>query len=100
MAQDYVVFVHLRDATTDALLAQVDEMPQSAAAAGAGRYPTSLWMSGEVVTDVHTLSLAGQDPSSPAVIYVGLYVPADGAHLTVGGERRLQLTRFPQPSSE
>jgi hypothetical protein len=100
MAHDYVVFVHLRDATTDALLAQVDEMPQSVATAEAGRYPTSLWMPGEVVTDVHTLAVADQDPSSLAVIYVGLYVPTDGAHLTVAEELRLQLTRFPQPSRE
>ncbi len=84
MPQDYVVFLHLRNAETDAPVAQVDEMPR------AGGYPTSLWMSGEVVTDDHVLTLPPDPAPGDYVLYVGLYL-TDGTHLTVDGAQRLRL---------
>ena len=93
MDRDYVVFVHLREATTDALVAQIDEMPQSATAAG-GRYPTSLWMAGEVVADTHVLPVPRDEVAAPVTLQVGLYLPDNGEHLTVDGDRRYQLTVF------
>ena len=84
MPQDYVVFLHLRDAEADAPVAQVDEMPR------AGGYPTSLWMSGEVVTDDHVLTLPPDLAPGDYVLYVGLYL-TDGTHLTVDGAQRLRL---------
>ncbi|MBN1249562.1 MAG: hypothetical protein JXC32_18010, partial [Anaerolineae bacterium] len=96
MEEDYVVFLHLRDAASDALIVQVDEMPQSPDATAAVRYPTSLWMPGEVITDRHTLALPEVPLSGAAYLYVGLYLPEDGTHLTVAGVSRLQLASFPE----
>ncbi len=84
MPQDYVVFLHLRSAEGDAPVAQVDEMPR------AGGYPTSLWMSGEVVSDEHVLTLPPDLAPGDYVLYVGLYL-TDGTHLTVDGAQRLRL---------
>ncbi|MCX8066778.1 MAG: hypothetical protein N3B68_02945 [Anaerolineae bacterium] len=77
MEEDYTVFVHLIDLQSGIILAQVDEMPQR------GAYPTSLWMTGEVVRDEHTLAV----PSLPAGTYalrVGLYLTETGQRLPAG----------------
>ena len=71
--QDYTVFVHLMDAEGE-LLAQDDAPPN------AGRYPTSWWLSGDVIRDPHTLALPGA-PSAGWELRVGLYDPATGARL-------------------
>jgi hypothetical protein len=62
---DYTVFVHLtRDG---AILAQDDSFPAR------GYYPTSLWRVGDIVSDVHTLTLPEPyDPIEHKLI-VGLY---------------------------
>lgn len=83
---DQTVFVHLLNAA-GTLVAQADGPPGSTAE------PTSTWEPGQVITDVHTISL----PALPAGAYhlqVGLYnvqssvrLPATGAGLTTGADR-------------
>jgi hypothetical protein len=63
---DYVVFVHLMDAS-GRLVASHDGPPMG------GRFPTRAWLPGDVVPDVHQLVL---DPGAPAGVYrlqVGMY---------------------------
>jgi hypothetical protein len=84
MSQDYVVFLHLRETESALLVAQVDEMPRE------GSYPTSLWMRGEVVSDVHTLVLPPGLPPGSYTLSVGLYLPT-GVHLQVEGATRVSL---------
>ncbi|MGC9469106.1 MAG: hypothetical protein ACP5HS_10980, partial [Anaerolineae bacterium] len=87
MDEDYVVFLHLEESEDGALVAQVDEMPRE------GTYPTSLWMQGEVISDVHTMTLP-QDlrvASSGYRLCVGLYLPVSGDHLMADGQPRLCL---------
>jgi hypothetical protein len=91
MSEDYVVFVHLRDAETGELIAQVDEMPRPAGHAGLEHYPTSLWVRDEVVTDVHTVMVPSDMPAGSYTVTIGLYLPENGAHLTAGGERQFSL---------
>ncbi len=83
--RDYRVFVHLRNQQTGVVVAQVDATP------GEGRYPTSLWMEGEFVTDRHTLSLPPDLRGSSYAVDVGLYIPMSGDYLEVGGARSLPL---------
>ena len=91
MSEDYVVFVHLRDAATGELIAQVDEMPRPAGKPGLDTYPTSLWMRDEVVTDVHTVVVPSDLSAGSYTVTIGLYLPENGAHLTADGERQFSL---------
>jgi hypothetical protein len=77
--QNYKIFVHLFDPTTEQIVAQSDAMPRDNA------YPTSRWFKGEVVTDTIALSLAGV-PAGPYRIAIGLYLPPND-RLPVGGDR-------------
>jgi hypothetical protein len=71
---DYTVFAHVVS-SSGGILAQRDASPQD------GRYPTSAWDAGEVVTDTLAIpmppSLAGQT----VCLRLGLYDPATGARL-------------------
>ncbi len=82
---DYRVFVHLIARETGQVVAQTDEMPQH------GRYPTSWWLSGEVVRDVHLLPVPADLPPSEYALRVGFYRPLSGAYLPVEGERGIVL---------
>jgi hypothetical protein len=75
METSYTVFAHLLrpDGT---MAAQHDSVPAG------GAYPTTLWVSGEVVADRHVLDL----PDLPAGVYtleVGMYVAETGMRLAV-----------------
>ncbi|RME36252.1 MAG: hypothetical protein D6793_06055, partial [Thermoflexia bacterium] len=78
---DYTRFVHLFDPATRAVVAQNDSPPRG------GKYPTSWWTAGEVVTETVTLPLEGA-PSGAYRLAVGLYdatvtrLPATGAEGT------------------
>jgi len=64
--EDYVVFVHLLSADGQ-LVSGHDGPPMG------GRYPTSVWLPGEVVPDIHPMVL---DPETPVGMYrlqVGMY---------------------------
>ena len=64
---DYTVFVHLFDpAMPGVIITQSDAMPRR------GGYPTRLWLPGEVVDDVVSLSL-GDVPLGSYQLAVGLY---------------------------
>ena len=69
--RDYTVFVHLLDSSGQ-LRAQADSPPAS------GKYPTSVWDAGEVIADLHSLSLALDLPAGEYRIAVGLYDPETG----------------------
>jgi 4-amino-4-deoxy-L-arabinose transferase-like glycosyltransferase len=66
--EDYVVFVHLRDAFSTAY-AQDDSQPRQ------DWYPTSLWRAGETILDEHSLYFSESVLPSPLDLYVGLYAP-------------------------
>jgi len=68
MEADYKVFVHLFDPATETIVAQRDAMPRE------GRYPTSRWAEGEVVSDSIILSLA-EAPPGRYRLAVGVYHP-------------------------
>jgi hypothetical protein len=71
--RDYTVFVHVLDGQGQ-LVAQQDSPPHG------GSYPTSLWDAGEVVEDVHDLSLA-----AGRQLEIGLYTFPDLRRLPVEG---------------
>ena len=74
IAENYTVFVHLRDTPTTAY-AQGDGPPRG------GWYPTSLWQKGEVILDEHTLKLP-EGTAPPLDLYVGV-LNAAGVRLPV-----------------
>ena len=78
-AQDYAVFVHLLDAQGQ-IIAQHDGQPQD------GAYPTSVWDTGEVVTDEHMLDLPADLPTDTYRLRVGWYLPATADRLPVVGD--------------
>jgi hypothetical protein len=63
---DYTVFVHLFDPGTDSIVTQSDAQPRGST------YPTSWWITGEVVSDTVTLSLE-DTPEGTYRLAVGLY---------------------------
>lgn len=69
-AQALNVFVHYGD--EGRVLAQTNAPP-----AGGAR-PTTGWLAGEVIVDIHTLTL----PAEPGQWYVGLFDPLTGARVT------------------
>jgi hypothetical protein len=79
MEVDYTVFVHLLDHASGKIVTQVDEQPLHQT------YPMSLWVSGEVVTDEHTLTIPADATAGQYDVVVGLYVQSSGEHLLVNG---------------
>lgn len=73
MATDYTVFVHLVDQTGH-IVAQRDREPF------AGRYPTSVWQQGEVLSDTYRLPLQNV-PAGVYEIVIGLYEAATQTRL-------------------
>ncbi|MBZ0277323.1 MAG: glycosyltransferase family 39 protein [Anaerolineae bacterium] len=65
--RDYVVFAHIIDPPTLTIYAGSDAMPVQWTA------PTSTWIPGEVITDVHTLTLREDTPPSIYELEIGLY---------------------------
>jgi hypothetical protein len=63
LEEDFTIFVHVEDRGHQ-IVAQSDVQPQN------GRYPTSVWSKGEIVTSTHSLALPDQ---SPLRFLVGLY---------------------------
>jgi hypothetical protein len=74
MDQDYTVFVHL--VGPDGMIAaQHDGQPAE------GMHPTSLWMIGEVVADVHELAIRSDTAAGEHWIEIGVYVADTGTRL-------------------
>ena len=88
---DYTTFLHWRNATNENV-AQQDSPPAN------GRYPTSLWDTGEIIVDELVLPLADV-PAGEYTPVVGLYDFATGVRLAVGddpvGELRLESVTVP-----
>ena len=74
-SQDYTVFVHLLDSNGQ-LRGQADSPPTS------GKYPTSVWDAGEVISDIHSLPLAPDLPIGDYTLVIGLYYPGTGNRLS------------------
>jgi hypothetical protein len=70
LAQNGTVFVHLLDADGN-LIAQHDGQPVQ------NSYPLSIWPTGVLIADRHTLILPHPLPAAPAQLSIGLYNPAD-----------------------
>jgi hypothetical protein len=75
---DYKVFVHLFDPTNEQIVAQHDAMPCD------GRYPTSWWTAGEIVSETITFSLGSVKPGAWRLA-VGLYEPRTATRLAALG---------------
>jgi 4-amino-4-deoxy-L-arabinose transferase-like glycosyltransferase len=69
---DYTVFVHLVDEDGE-LVETADAPPMQ------GAFPTSEWLAGDVIADVHRLSALAGGPDYG--ITVGMYNPVDGSRL-------------------
>lgn len=78
LAQDYQLFVHLRDPLTGRNVAQADGPPLD------GWYPTSWWPAGEIITDERVFPVPEQLPVGEYNLVVGWYVYPSGERL--GGE--------------
>jgi len=63
---DATMFIHLRGAD-GSVLAQVDRQPLD------GRFPTSYWIPGQIITDVINLPLAFAAYEGPLVLHLGMY---------------------------
>jgi hypothetical protein len=74
---DYTVFVHLRR-QDGKIVAQADGPPAG------GRYPTSLWQTGEIIKDEVTLPPVSLEPGAYEVV-VGMYDFTTGQRLPVSG---------------
>ena len=78
-SRDYTVFVHLLD-SQGLIQGQADSPPR------AGRYPTSVWDSGEVIADLHTFSLRPDLPDGEYRLRIGLYDPETGKRVEMVDE--------------
>ena len=77
--RDYTVFVHLLDSQGQ-IRGQADSPPRS------GKYPTSVWDAGEVIADLHSLSLEPDLPAGEYRAAIGLYDPETGQRVQVVDE--------------
>jgi hypothetical protein len=76
MDESYTVFTHIV-APDGEISGQRDNPPVS------GSYPTSLWLSGEVIVDVYEIPIAVDAAPGEHVLEVGMYVAETGARLPV-----------------
>jgi hypothetical protein len=72
----YTVFTHLLDAG-EQVRGQKDNPPVG------GSYPTTLWVSGEVVVDEYAIEIQADAPPGAHVIEVGMYDPGNVQRLPV-----------------
>jgi hypothetical protein len=76
MTTDYTVFTHLLG-PDGSMTGQVDRQPVE------GRYPTSLWAEGEVITDAYAIPVRDDARIGEHRLEVGMYIPASGLRLAV-----------------
>lgn len=88
LSEDYTVFTHLlgeyNPASGSPLWAGHDGQPDG------GHYPTTAWLPGQVILDVHTLSLPAEAPPGEYRLEAGLYLLSTMARLPaadVAGQR-------------
>ncbi len=78
--EDYTVFVHLLGPDGQ-IWGQSDQPPM------AGRFPTSSWVAGQVLSDVHHLSLPVTAPAGKYALYTGMYQAESGLRVPLRDER-------------
>jgi 4-amino-4-deoxy-L-arabinose transferase-like glycosyltransferase len=76
-AGDYTVFVHALDLDGVCCPWQSDQMPQQ------GTYPTSQWLTDEVVVDRYTITLPEDTAPGQYPLEIGLFIPENGRRLVV-----------------
>jgi hypothetical protein len=76
MTRSYTVFTHLLDAGSR-IVAQHDGLPANWAR------PTSGWLPGEIIADVHSLALGADVPPGEYLLEVGLYDAGSNVRLPV-----------------
>jgi hypothetical protein len=76
LEEDYIVFVHLLDAS-DELVASHDGPPRD------GESPTSTWLPGDVVPDVHHVTVEPDTSTGTYRLWVGTYTWPDIERLAV-----------------
>jgi len=76
MEEEYTVFTHLL-APDGSMTGQRDNQPAG------GTYPTSLWLSGEIVTDVYEIPVRADGAPGKHRLEVGMYVAETGARLAL-----------------
>jgi hypothetical protein len=76
-SQNYKVFVHLMDQGLTTMWAQHDGDP------GEGFTPTTRWLSGEVVTDHHSLYIPPETPPGTYKLFTGMYEWETVRNLTI-----------------
>ena len=90
MDTSYTVFVHLLDHKNQVIVSG-DAVPAG------GDLPTTGWIEGEYVTDIHSFTLPG-DLEGAYPVEIGLYDPTSGARLkTADGQDRVILTTINIP---
>ncbi len=78
MDESYTVFTHLV-APDGSMTGQRDNPPVG------GSYPTNLWLTGEVVTDVYEIAISASAAPGEHLLEVGMYVAETGTRLPVSG---------------
>jgi len=76
MAESYTVFTHLLDGQGQ-VWGQKDNPPME------GRYPTTLWVAGEVVSDEYAVPVRDDAPAGEYTIEVGMYRLETGERLPI-----------------
>jgi hypothetical protein len=76
MDESYKIFLHLTNAGTGELAAQVDSIPVK------WTYPTNWWEEGEIIEDTIQLSMEGIEPGSYQ-LWLGWYDEGTGQRLPV-----------------
>jgi hypothetical protein len=85
MENSYISFFHLVDEESGSLVSQADVIPRG------WSYPTSWWMTGEVVED--TVQIPTEDvPPGRYELYLGWYDEKTGMRLPIGSEQEVPLT--------
>jgi hypothetical protein len=72
--RDYTAFVHFIGADGE-IWAQSDSWPERGAA------PTTSWVAGQVIADMHTLTLSTAAPAGDYTVFVGLYDAERGSRV-------------------
>jgi hypothetical protein len=75
----YNVFVHLQENATGRIWAQSDAGPAD------WTRPTTGWLPGEFIADLHRLPLPADLPAGTYTLWAGLYEPRSGTRAPVSG---------------
>jgi len=89
---DWKVFIHLESPGGKKSHLNADHVPIS------GKYPVALWKKGEIIRDVHRVSIPATWPADSLELYVGLWKGPLRLKVLSGpkdGENRVMVAKFP-----